>query len=199
MCGKNPNDKPLRVDSGDRVWLMRIRVLITVLICLISPKVTCLWEFGKQSNSERQQVNLQGSKAPLLGSSGLLPPTAGSTNNCSLVNNNDHPFRSGLRPGYFSFISPFLFKFQSGQTLQSAGSPFPEAAMQMSLWVNHVFRNSRAMRFNLIWLYPRRRRKITQMAWASCPSDRLPNCFIPEIPTKIVSRNNLNTGSFLVI
>lgn len=36
-------------------------------------------------------------------------------------------------PGYFCFISPFLFKFQRGQKLPSVSSPFPEAAMQMSL------------------------------------------------------------------
>lgn len=71
-----------RVGSGDRVVLMKYRELIKVLMCLISPKVTCVRGFGNNS-SERLQVKAHGSKAPLLGSWGirLFPPTPGRTNN----------------------------------------------------------------------------------------------------------------------
>lgn len=53
MSGKNPVNKPFRVGTGNRVWLVKYRVLIKVLSCLISTQGDQSFRDWKQSSSER--------------------------------------------------------------------------------------------------------------------------------------------------
>lgn len=113
---------------------MKTRMLIKGLICSFPPR----WPvFESLENKAVQRDN----RSTYRDQDRLLPPTAGSTNNCLSVNNNDYPFRSQTQaPAISASLAPSFSNFRGVKNC-SVRSPFPEAAMQMSLVGEPCFQN----------------------------------------------------------
>lgn len=82
-----------------------------------------VWKTKQFRETTGQSTGFTGSPAGKF-RTGLLPQTAGSTNNCLLVNNNDYPFRSQTQAPAISASLAFPFQIPEGSETAECEKPF---------------------------------------------------------------------------